>query len=72
MDLNQLLLLIMNLSTLVFVGTSMLAMGLSLTVAQITVSLRNIRLVILALVINFILVPIVAYLITRLFPSAMG
>jgi hypothetical protein len=34
MDLNQLLLLIMNLSTLVFVMTSMLAMGLILTVER--------------------------------------
>ena len=35
MGLFQLFLIIMNLSTLVFVVTSMLAMGLSLTVAQI-------------------------------------
>jgi BASS family bile acid:Na+ symporter len=47
MDLNQLLSLIMNLSTLVFVVTSMLAMGLSLSVSQIIAPLRNARLVIL-------------------------
>jgi predicted Na+-dependent transporter len=72
MNLQQCLLIIMNLSTLVFVVTSMLAMGLSLTVAQITTSLRNIRLVILALVANFVLAPIVAYLITRAFPLSDG
>ena len=47
MDLNQLSSLIMNLSTLVFVVTSMLVMGLSLSVAQIMAPLRNARLVIL-------------------------
>jgi BASS family bile acid:Na+ symporter len=47
MDLNQLSSLIMNLSTLVFVVTSMLAMGLSLSVSQILAPLRNARLVIL-------------------------
>ena len=72
MDLNQLLSLIMNLSTLVFVVTSMLAMGLSLTVAQIVAPLRNARLVILALAANFILVPIVAYLITTIYPLSDG
>jgi BASS family bile acid:Na+ symporter len=72
MDLNQLLSLIMNLSTLVFVVTSMLAMGLSLIVAQIMAPLRNARLVILALVANFVLVPIVAYLITSIYPLSDG
>ena len=48
MDLNQWLSLIMNLSTLVFVVTSMLVMGLSLSVAQIMAPLRNARLVILS------------------------
>jgi predicted Na+-dependent transporter len=72
MGLNQLLLLIMNLSTLVFVVTSMLAMGLSLTVAQIVAPLRNARLVILALAANFILVPAAAYLITSIFPLSDG
>jgi predicted Na+-dependent transporter len=72
MDLNQFLSLIMNLSTLVFVVTSMLAMGLSLTVAQIMAPLRNTRLVILALAVNFILVPAAAYLITAIFPLSDG
>ncbi len=52
------------LSVLVFVISSMLSMGLSLTMKQIIDPLRNVRLVILALVANFVLVPIVAYAIT--------
>lgn len=72
MDVNQLSSLIMNLSTLVFVVTSMLAMGLSLTVAQIMAPLRNARLVILALLANFVLVPLVAYLISLIIPLSDG
>jgi predicted Na+-dependent transporter len=69
---DQLLTIIMNLSTLVFVVTSMLAMGLSLTVAQIIAPLRNARLVILALLANFVLVPLVAYLISLIIPLSDG
>jgi predicted Na+-dependent transporter len=50
-----------GLSVLVFVISSMFSMGLSLTIKQIVEPLKNARLVILALVANFILVPIVAY-----------
>jgi len=71
-DLNQLSSLIMNLSTLVFVVTGMLAMGLSLTVAQIVAPLRNTRLVILALLANFLLVPSLAYLIGLIIPLSDG
>ncbi len=56
------------LSVLVFVISSMLSMGMSLTMKQIGDPLRNTRLVILALVANFILVPIVAYALTLIFP----
>ena len=56
------------LSMLVFVISSMLSMGLSLTMKQIIDPLKNTRLVILALVANFILVPIVAYAITLILP----
>ena len=69
---SDLLAVIMQLSVLVFVITSMLAMGLSLTMAQIIEPLRNIRLVILALVANFILVPILAYLILLVIPLEQG
>lgn len=63
---------ILQLSVLVFVITSMLAMGLSLTVRQIIDPLRNARLVILALVANFVLVPILAYLILLVIPLEQG
>ena len=56
------------LSVLVFVISSMLSMGLSLTIQQIIDPLKNVRLVILALVANFILVPVVAYAITLILP----
>jgi BASS family bile acid:Na+ symporter len=56
------------LSLLVFVIGSMASMGLSLKIKQILDPLKDIKLVVLALVINFILVPIVAYLITLLLP----
>jgi BASS family bile acid:Na+ symporter len=57
-----------QLSVLVFVISSMLSMGLSLTIVQILQPLKNVKLVILSLVANFVLVPMVAYLITLLFP----
>jgi predicted Na+-dependent transporter len=52
-------------SGLTFVVASMLAMGLNLTMAQILTPLKNIRLVVLALLANFVLVPLLAYGITR-------
>ena len=57
-----------GLSVLVFVVSSMLGMGLSLTIKQIIEPLRNISLVVKILVANFILVPIVGYLILLLIP----
>jgi predicted Na+-dependent transporter len=56
------------LSGLLFVVGSMLATGLSLTVAQILQPLKNARLVILALLANFVLVPLLAYGITQVIP----
>jgi BASS family bile acid:Na+ symporter len=56
------------LSVLVFVISSMLSMGLSLAMGQIVEPLKNTRLVILALVANFVLVPLVAFIITLLLP----
>jgi BASS family bile acid:Na+ symporter len=45
---------------LIFVVFSMLAMGTGLTLARITEPLRNVRLVLLALLANFVLMPICA------------
>ena len=59
---------IAKLSGLLFVVSSMLAMGMSLTMSQILQPLKNVRLVILALVANFVLVPLVAYGISFLIP----
>jgi BASS family bile acid:Na+ symporter len=69
---GEILQLLMNLSVLVFVITSMLAMGFNLTVRQIVEPLRNARLVILALLANFILVPILAYVILLIIPLDQG
>lgn len=57
-----------NLFTLTFVVTSMLSMGLSLTVSQILQPLRNARLVIMALAANFVIVPAVAFALSRIIP----
>ena len=57
-----------TLSLLVFVIGSMASMGLSLKIKQIIEPLKDVKLVALALVANFVLVPIVAYLITLLLP----
>ena len=59
---------IAKLSGLLFVVTSMLAMGLSLTVPQILQPLKNVRLVLLALLANFVLVPLLAFLIILVIP----
>ncbi|MFN2302730.1 MAG: bile acid:sodium symporter family protein [Anaerolineales bacterium] len=57
-----------NIFTLVFVVGSMFALGLSLKFKQITEPLRNIGLVLRALLANFVLVPALAYVITLLIP----
>ncbi len=51
-----------------FVISSMLAMGMSLTMLQILQPLKIARLVILALLANFVLVPLLAYFITLVIP----
>ena len=56
------------LSGVTFVVAGMLGTGLSLTVAQILGPLKNTRLVILALLANFVLVPLLAYGITLVIP----
>jgi hypothetical protein len=68
MDQNQLLSLNMNVSTLVFVATSMMAMGFSLTITP----LCNARLVVLALLADFIRVPTIATLTPHFLPLRMG
>jgi BASS family bile acid:Na+ symporter len=72
----EVLQIITNLAILAFVLSSMLAMGLSLTPSQILDSLRDMRLIALALLANFVLVPALAFILTRVIPldpqSAIG
>ncbi|UIE39066.1 bile acid:sodium symporter family protein [Leptodesmis sichuanensis] len=57
-----------DLSTLVFVVSSMLSLGLSLTLPQILNPLKDVGFVLRVLLANFVLVPLVAYLLTRIIP----
>ena len=57
-----------NGAVLLFVVATMLAVGLSLTVSQILAPLRRARLVVFALVANFVVVPVLAFALTRLIP----
>src|SRR5215469_6392922 len=57
---------IVPIAMLAFVLSSMLSMGLSLTVQQIFGPLRNYKLIILALLANFVLMPLSAFGIARL------
>jgi BASS family bile acid:Na+ symporter len=57
-----------DLSTLVFVVSSMLSLGLSLTLRQILNPLRNPGFVVRVLLANFVLVPLVAYLLKTVMP----
>jgi predicted Na+-dependent transporter len=63
---------IAQLSAFTFIITSMLATGLSLTIKQIVDPLRNVRMVLLALLASFVLVPALAYLITIVIPLDSG
>lgn len=54
--------------TLAFVVTSMFGLGLGLTVRDLMTPLRNFRLVLAMLAVNFVLVPGVALVLTRIMP----
>lgn len=54
--------------TLAFVVTSMFGLGLALTVRDLLAPLRNVRLVAAVLAINFVLLPAIAWLLTRVLP----
>ncbi|HEY6423692.1 MAG TPA: hypothetical protein VIY28_10695, partial [Pseudonocardiaceae bacterium] len=57
-----------NLFTLAFVITSMASVGLSLTFTQILQPLKNTRLVLLGLAVNFLIVPAVAFALSKIIP----
>ncbi|AMD55622.1 bile acid:sodium symporter family protein [Mycolicibacterium fortuitum] len=61
MEVTNLLLQGSNIAVVFFVVSSTLAVGLSLTVGQIVVPLKNIRLVALSLTANFVLAPLAAF-----------
>jgi len=71
-ELSAVVTAIASLSVLVFVITSMLQMGFSLTGKQVIEPLKNYRLVIGALLANFVLVPLAAYLVLSLIPLEQG
>ena len=52
-------------ATLIFVVSSMIAMGLGLKISEIAAPLRNLRLVSLSLLANFLLMPAVAVLLAK-------
>ena len=62
---NEVLLFVATVGVLIFIITSMFTVGLSLTIPQVLAPLKNKKIVILALVANFILVPLVAYLLVN-------
>ena len=65
---TEILATLAQLSVLVFVIGSMASMGLSLKMPQIIAPLKDLKLVILALVASFVLVPLVAIVITLIIP----
>ena len=68
MTANELFTIIAQISGVLGIVCSMLAMGLGLTLAQIVQPLKNARLVVLALLANFVLVPLLAFVITLIIP----
>ncbi len=66
--LSETLLVLTPVAMLVFVVGSMAAMGLGLTVARIAQPLRDVRLVLALLVVNFVVVPAAAIAAARLLP----
>jgi BASS family bile acid:Na+ symporter len=57
---------------LLFVVSNMLALGMSLTIKEVTAPLRNVALSLKGLVANFVLVPLVAYLLLQVFHLEHG
>lgn len=65
---NESLELLTHLTTLVFAVSTMMATGLSLKWNEITEPLKDRRLVLRSLLVNFVLVPLFALLIIKLLP----
>ena len=69
---TEILQIVFKVSLLVFIVSSMMSMGLSLTVRQILEPLKNVKLVALSLIVNFILVPLMVYAIISFIPLNEG
>jgi len=65
---HEFLTVVLKLSIIVFLVTAMLNVGISLRVSEILEPLRNLRLLITSLGVSFILVPLIAVVITRIIP----
>jgi BASS family bile acid:Na+ symporter len=61
-----------KLSIVIFLVSSMFAMGLTLTLRTISAPLRDVRLVLLALGLNFVIAPAFAWLLTLVIPPDPG
>jgi BASS family bile acid:Na+ symporter len=72
MQLDPFLIAIGTIGVLVFIVTSMLGMGFSMKLGQIKAPFRNTRLVLMSLAANFIIVPLIVLLITRVLPLSEG
>jgi BASS family bile acid:Na+ symporter len=64
--------IVFNVAMLTFVAGSMLTLGLGLTVAQIIAPFKNVRMVILAIIANFLIVPLFAFAIVSILPLSAG
>jgi len=64
--------IIFDVSMLIFVAGSMIALGLKLTIKQIIEPFKNIKMVILALTVNFLIVPFFAFGIVQMFHVSEG
>ncbi len=65
---GEVLEIITNLVTLVFILSTMFSIGLNLTIKQIIQPLKNVRFVVLSIVANFIIIPALAYIIITFLP----
>lgn len=69
---NEIFIQIFNISMLGFISGSMIALGLSLTIAQIIAPFKHVRIVIRALIANFLIVPLFAFYLVSLLPVSEG
>ena len=75
-DMTEALTAVTRLLVLIFLVSSMSGIGLGLTLSQIIVPLRNVKLIVFAVIMNFIVVPLLAVTTARLLrldePFALG